>query len=72
MSDEINALRCPACGEQIVSRRLGVCPSCRLDLPETMRFKGKDRERIEREHLDGVEKLSEARRGGGDSSGAIL
>lgn len=72
MSDEIAALRCPACGGQIVSRRLGFCPSCRENLPEMMKLQGADRDRIEREHLDAVEKLREARRGGGDSSGGIL
>jgi hypothetical protein len=72
MSDELTALRCPACGEQIVSRRLGICPSCRTKLPADMELHGAAREMIEREHQDALNKLRDVRKEGGDSGAAIL
>jgi hypothetical protein len=44
------ALFCPNCGQQILARRLGFCPSCLNTLPESMRLEGEARETIDDEY----------------------
>jgi hypothetical protein len=54
-------LRCQHCGERIVARSFGKCPSCYRDLPADLQLSPKEKEMEELERQTGG--------GGGESMG---
>lgn len=58
------SIYCPECGEQILSRRVGFCPSCHHPLPESIRLSENAKEQIDKEY----ERARRAGKPGGISS----
>jgi hypothetical protein len=63
---------CPECGEPILSRRLGHCPSCRAELPEGVRLRDSDSELLDREFDHAKRALRKAQRPDHDDEGGGL
>ena len=44
------ALHCPECGEQVLSRRAGLCPGCHRPLPDSLQFTDADKKLMDSEN----------------------
>jgi hypothetical protein len=64
-------LRCQHCGERIVARSFGKCPSCYRDLPADLQLspKEKEMEKMEQAWRDMEELERQTGGGGGESMG---
>jgi len=63
------ALYCPACGEQIYSRRAGICAGCRRELPGMLRLNDGARKLMDAEHERARRAAHSGNSGGGADGG---
>ena len=63
------ALYCPACGEQILSRRAGFCPGCHRELPDALRLNDAAKDLMDTEYERGRRAARSKDSGGGADGG---
>jgi len=68
-SDE---MKCPECGESILSRRLGRCPACRTELPEHLSLTESESKLLDKEFDHAKRAVRRASRPDHDEEGSGL
>jgi len=64
------ALYCPACGEQILSRRAGFCPGCHRQLPDALRLNDAAKGLMDTEY-ERSQRAARSRDSGGGADGGF-